>query len=336
MTLHFTALRRARRAALLLAVLGGAAPAWGATTCTASSPNLSFGNVVMNVGPVDTAATVTVQCNTFGLSLLATARVRMCLRIGNGSGGVSGGDRLMKNTHGDALRFHIYRDAARSQIWGADTANEVKRDLEYSVPVLGGSGSTTATMYGRVPAQAGLAEGAHSSNFSGADAVVLYRYAEQLLGTPAYPASCTSGGDGGGSISFPFTATANVPSTCTITNVAPLQFGSVSGLIQANVDQSTTLNFTCTGRTAWQVSLDNGLHASGQTRRMQMGTSHVSYELYRDDARTQRWGNTPNTDTAPGTGTGGSQSLTVYGRVPQPQSVTPGAYADTVLVTIHY
>lgn len=335
MTLHFTALRRARSAALLLAVLGGAAPAWGATTCTASSPNLSFGNVVMN-GQKDTMATVTVQCNTFGLSLLATAQVRMCLRIGNGSGGVSGGDRLMKNTHGDALRFQIYSDAARSQIWGEDTANEVKLDLQYNVPVLGGSGSTTATMYGRIPAQAGLAEGAHSSNFSGADAVVLYRYAEQLLGTPAYPASCTSGGGGGDSINFPFTATANVPSACTITNVDPLHFGSVSGLIQANIDQSTTLNFTCTGRTAWQVSLDNGLHASGQTRRMQMGTSHVSYELYRDDARTLRWGSTLNADTATGTGTGSAQSLTVYGRVPQPQSVTPGTYTDTVIVTIHY
>lgn len=335
MTLPATALRRARRTALLLALTGLAGAAWGVTTCTAVANSLSFGDVVMN-GQKDTTATVTVECNTVGLSLLATARVRMCLRIGDGSGGVGGNDRLMKNSFNDPLTFQIYSDAARSQIWGANTTNDVERDLQYSVPVLGGSGSTTATMYGRIPAQAGLAEGAHSSNFSGADAVVLYRYAEQLLGTPAYPASCTSGGGGGDSINFPFTATANVPSACTITNVDPLHFGSVSGLIQANIDQSTTLNFTCTGRTAWQVSLDNGLHASGQTRRMQMGTSHVSYELYRDDARTQRWGNTPNTDTAPGTGTGSSQSLTVYGRVPQPQSVTPGTYTDTVIVTIHY
>lgn len=335
MTLPATALRRARRTALLMALTGLGGPAWGITTCTASANTLSFGDVVMN-GQKDTMATVTVQCNTFGLSLLATARVRMCLLIGNGSGGVSGGDRLMKNTHGDALRFQIYSDAARSQIWGEDTANEVKLDLQYSVPVLGGSGSTTATMYGRIPVQSGLAKGAHSSNFSGADAVVLYRYAEQLLGTPADPASCTSGGDGGDSINFPFTATANVPAACTITSVGTLDFGSVAGLIQADVDQSTTLNFICTGRTPWQVSLDNGQHASGSTRRMRMGTLHVSYELYRDAARTLRWGSTLNADTATGTGTGSAQSLTVYGRVPQPQSVTPGTYTDTVIVTIHY
>lgn len=334
MTLPATALRRARRTALLLALTGLAGAAWGVTTCTAVANSLSFGDVVMN-GQKDTTATVTVECNTVGLSLLATARVRMCLRIGNGSGGVGGNDRLMKNSFNDPLTFQIYSDAARSQIWGANTTNDVERDLQYSVPVLGGSGSITATMYGRIPVQSGLAEGAHSSNFDG-HAVVEYRYAEQLLGTPSWPDSCTPGDNGGGTINFPFTATANVPAACTITSVGTLDFGSVAGLIQADVDQSTTLNFICTGRTPWQVSLDNGQHASGSTRRMRMGTLHVSYELYRDAARTLRWGSTLNADTATGTGTGSAQSLTVYGRVPQPQSVTPGTYTDTVIVTIHY
>lgn len=335
MTLPATALRRARRTALLMALTGLGGPAWGITTCTASANTLSFGDVVMN-GQKDTTATITVHCTTtLSLGLSGRVYVLMCLRIGDGSGGVSGSNRLMKNSFSDPLTFQIYRDPAHSHTWG-DATEYVDLSLTYNAALLvGGSGETSATMYGRIPAQTGLAEGTHSSSFAGTDAQIDYRFRDPLLIGPD-PTSCTSGGNGGGSIHFPFTATANVPAACTITSVGTLDFGSVAGLIQADVDQSTTLNFICTGRTPWQVSLDNGQHASGSTRRMRMGTLHVSYELYRDAARTLRWGSTLNADTATGTGTGSAQSLTVYGRVPQPQSVTPGTYTDTVIVTIHY
>jgi len=65
-------------------------------------------------------------------------------------------------------------------------------------------------------------------------------------------------------------------------------------------------------------------------------SNYVQYELYSDSARSQRWGNTLDIDTVNNTGTGSSQSLTVYGRVPAPQSVPSGDYSDTVTVTITY
>lgn len=70
------------------------------------------------------------------------------------------------------------------------------------------------------------------------------------------------------------------------------------------------------------------------------GADFVGYELYRDSGRTQRWGN----DTAGGSntvnGSGASQTnptvLTVYGRVPAQGASEPGAYSDTVTVTLTY
>ncbi|KAB8192930.1 protein U [Lysobacter maris] len=334
--------RRTVAAIVCLALLAWLPSAPAATTCTASSTALSFGST-SGAGNVDSTATVTVECSTSGLSLLATARVRMCLNIGAGvNGGGSTAPRRMTNAFGDPMQFQIYSDPARTQIWGdsliAATPTPVPIDLEYSVPVLGGSGSASATMQARIPVQASLAAGAFSNPFSGIHTRLEYRYAEQLLGTPPYPASCTSGGNGGGTASFPFTATATVPDNCTIGSATTLDFGTVGGAVATDVEQTSTITMTCTQRTAWDVALDDGQNASGGVRRMRLGASadYLDYELYRDAARTQRWGATPGTDTEVGTGTGSAQALTVHGRVPAPQSVPAGAYGDVITVTVSY
>ena len=60
------------------------------------------------------------------------------------------------------------------------------------------------------------------------------------------------------------------------------------------------------------------------------------YELYRNSARTQRWGNTLNTDTVVGSGNGANQNLTVFGRVPNQSTPSAGTYNDTITVTVTY
>ncbi len=332
----------------LLALLAAAAlcapAAWAATTCSASSPTaLAFGTV-STTGSTDTSVTFDVTCNTFGLAVLANAKVRMCLNITDGaSGGGNVAPRRMLNGFSDPLQFQLYTDAARSQVWGATglsgAPNPAQLDFDYSVPVLGGSQTLSITLYGRVPAQTFTA-GSYANAFTGAYTSIDFRYAETLLGTATYPPSCTSGGDGGDSFgnAFPFTATADVPAECRAYAVSDLAFGTIPGLISANVDQDTTFSMTCTGRTAWNVGLDDGLNASGSVRRMRLGagSDHVAYELYTTGARTVRWGNTIGTDTVTGTGTGSAQSLVVHGRIPAPQSVPAGSYSDTVTVTITY
>ncbi|MGO1069825.1 Csu type fimbrial protein [Lysobacter sp. CA199] len=328
--------------ALLSCLLWFAAPARAATSCTASMTNLNFPATTGAIS--DATATLTVTCSTGALSLLARAKVNMCVSIFSGTdGGGTLAPRRMINGFNDPLQMQLYSDAARSAIWGArgnaTVPNFVPLQFDYAVPLLGGSQTLTATLYGRIPAQTALNAGTYVNRFTaGPDTLIEFRYAEALLGSPPMPASCLSGGSAGTASSFPFTVNGSVPNTCTLTPkpVPDLAFGNVPGLIASNVDRTTAIGLTCTGHTAWQIGLNNGLYASGTIRRMRnAGGQFVPYELYRDSNHIQRWGNTVGTDTQGGTGTGTAQSQTVYGRV-TPQTATVGSYSDTITVTVTY
>lgn len=309
-----------------------------ATTCTATSPTLAFGTVSPS-GNTDVQANFSVTCNTFGLSLLARARVTMCLSIGTGvQGPGQANPRIMRNAQGDPLAFQIFQDPARSVIWGSRTQSAIPTPViarfDYAVPLLGGSQTRNFTLYGRIPAQASAA-GGFTADFRGVHTLIEFQYNEALLGTPSYPASCISGGTAGQSTAFPFTATATIANRCTIDGATTLDFGTVPGLLRNDRDQTSAITLTCTGRTPWAMSLGNGQNATGVQRRMRRGTtaSYVNYQLYRDPQRSQRWGGTGNVT---GTGTGTAQSVTVYGRVPGAQVAPPGQYRDVVTVTVTY
>jgi len=329
-------------ALLALAVALAPAPATAATTCTAVTTALDFGNVSASAA-TDSSAQITVTCQTGALSILGTIYVRMCLNIGEGAqgGGLGIAPRRMLNPLNDSLGFQLYRDSARSLIWGSalNASTPLQVDLTYSSLLTGGSGSASYTIYGRVPLQSGIATGLYQNSFSGAFTNLQYRYDEPLIGTPAsMPASCTNGGTGGATaVQFPFVSSANAAPLCTIASIADLDFGSHSGLIDTALNYTTALSMNCRRRTAWQVSLDNGQYASGSIRRMRNAAGqYLRYELYRDAARSQRWGSTLNSDTQTGTGTGSTQSLTLYGQVPAAQTPPPGSYSDVVKVTVTY
>lgn len=319
-----------------------ARPASATTTCTGTMTTLNFPATSGSIS--DATATLSITCSTFGLSLLANAKVNMCVSIFSGTdGGGTLNPRRLINTFNDPMNMQLYTDAARSAIWGArgnaTVPNPLLLQFSYAVPVLGGSQTINTTLYGRIPAQTGLNAGTYVNHFTaGADTLIEFRYAEQLLGTPPMPASCTSGGSAGTSSQFPFTVNGSVPDSCTLTPkpVPNLAFGSVPGPITSNVDQTTSIGLVCSGRTAWQIGLNNGLYASGTTRRMRNGAGQfVVYELYRNSPRTLRWGNSLGTDTLAGTGLGTAQSLPVYGRVGV-QAPAIGSYSDTITVTVTY
>lgn len=128
-----------------------------------------------------------------------------------------------------------------------------------------------------------------------------------------------------------------IQNACNVATTAPttLDFGTAGPLV-ANVDQQATITVTCTTGAIYNVGLDGGGGGNINTRRMINGTNTVGYQLYQNAGRTTVWGNTPGTDTVPGTGNGTSQTLTVYGRVP-PQTTPPAAtYNDNVTVTVNY
>jgi spore coat protein U-like protein len=136
-----------------------------------------------------------------------------------------------------------------------------------------------------------------------------------------------------------FTVTLTLQNDCQIAANA-LNFGT-SGVIAANIDQTTTLTVTCTNGAPYNVGLDAG-SVSGSTvaaRLLQSpatGTPTVGFQLYRDSARSLVWGQTVGTDTLGGTGTGAAQTLTVYGRVAPQNTPAAGTYSSTVTTTITF
>lgn len=129
----------------------------------------------------------------------------------------------------------------------------------------------------------------------------------------------------------------NLVNDCSIT-ANDLDFGS-HGVLTTNLDQSTTLGISCTSGTAYAVGLDAG-SASGSSVASRFLTgpasSTVIFQLFRDTARAQIWGNTLATDTVSGTGNGTAQTIPVYGRVPPQSTPAAGAYTSTVTATITF
>ncbi|WP_223494649.1 Csu type fimbrial protein [Stenotrophomonas indicatrix] len=336
---------------LLLAGLIASAPTRAAATCTATADALlPFGNVSSGAaGATPGTLNITVNCSTAALSLVATTGIRVCIGLGNGTGGTSTSPwRTMVNGSSDPLNFQIYNVANYSEVTGLaprGTPPAQELTMTYNVPLIGGSGSRTTQLFAQIPANQVLASGNYSSTFTGANVVLTWAWNEVLLGTATVPATCNGGATGTNTASsaFTFNATATVLPQCGSYLTTTMDFGNVTGGIPANIDQTATLTLTCLKRTAYQVGLNNGQNnpALTTTRRMRTtigGNSYyLTYELYRDAARSQRWGNTLTVDTFSGVGTGSAQTQNIFGRVPPVAGQPPaGTYNDLVQVTITY
>jgi spore coat protein U-like protein len=148
-----------------------------------------------------------------------------------------------------------------------------------------------------------------------------------LLGSQARAATTTS----------TFTVQMTITASCIINTASNLNFGT-SGVIAANIDQTSTLQVQCTNTTPYNIGLDvgTGSGATVASRKMTNGANTIAYSLYSDAGRTSLWGPTIGTNTVAGTGNGASQSYTVYGRVPPQTTPAAALYTDTITVTVTY
>jgi len=337
----FTRRTRAYAACLIaLACCMVPATVQAATTCSTSMTNVTFGSSDPFTGWSDVTATINYSCQTSGLSLLASAAVRMCFNIDDGSSGTGTIFPRRMTSGGNSLSFNLYRDASYSLVWGTvDNGQQVEIILQYSVPLLGGSGSGSLTVYGRIPSnQLTTVPGSYQNDFNLLDAYMRFQANEVLLGTASPPSSCLSGGVDSGVSFFPFSVTANVEATCNPSfAVQDMDFGT-QGLLNTAVDITATVAPQCTNTTPYQIGLDDGLHATGIQRRMQNAVTgrYVTYGLYQDVGRSLRWGNTLGADTVSTTGTGNPQPRAIYGRVAAQSTPPSGTYSDTITVTITY
>lgn len=136
------------------------------------------------------------------------------------------------------------------------------------------------------------------------------------------------------------------------TNRTPLQtlgtidFGTVSRLDRDVKTKSSvgagTIVMTCTPGTQFRVDINDGSNTSGvliwySGRQLKHAASGnvLKYDLYRDNAYSQRWG--AGGEGVQMTATAGSIELPVYAKL---QSMTtqpaPGIYTDDLIVTVYY
>jgi len=294
-------------------------------TCSATMTNVVFGTVNPLSSQTDANATLNYSCTNSSNS--ATRYATVCFSIGDGAqGGGNANPRRMQDGSGNPLYFQLWQNASRTTVWGSsffgvNTPVDVDLTIARRATVTG-----SATMYGRVVnGQTTAVPGAYQDQFTGNHTAVTIN---ESGSSP--PGSCST------SIlsQFPFTVTATVGSQCAV-SASTLDFGTV-GLLTANTDNTSALTVQCASGVAYQVGLDNGQHATGTTRRLQGPGGFVTYELYRNTGRTQRWGTTLNSDTVAGNGNGSNQALTVFGRVPGQTTPSAGTYNDTITVTVTY
>ncbi len=303
-----------------------------AQTCTGNASNLNFGSISPVAGmTASVSSTITISCSGFPLAL----PVRACVNLGTGSGGTTYAPRVALNG-ASGLQYNLYVDSAAATVWGSRRATSygpVSIDIPLTSTGGTASGSATLPVYGRVPAsQTTLVAGTYVSTFSGA-AQSEFDYQQYLLLAPSCSTLSTP------AATIPFTVSANVINDCALTATS-INFGA-AGVLSTTLTATGTLTVACTNSDAYSIALSAGT-GSGATvadRRMTRGggTDQVHYQLYQNASYSTAWGDgTAGTSVTAGTGTGSSQSLTVYARV-QPQT-TPkaGTYIDTIIATITY
>jgi spore coat protein U-like protein len=321
-------------AAMLLLVLAGLAAPGRASAqgCYMSATgSFSFG-VVSPDAQTDTQNNIPYTCQSNG----SPTYFRVCMFIAEGSPLAGINPRRMTNYNGAQMEYELYSDAARSQIIGPPPAGAGFPVVSLPVLVTGGyvQATNNVPIYGRVPAGQNLpATNAFQTQLGGS---ALY----WSWSNSGYPANCMTAGSGGGNgnTTFYTSAGATVSNACRITLASDLDFGSVGSLF-SNSDQTATITVRCPSGTNWRLGIGNGTNANGTVRRMRSAANnYITYELYRNAARSQRWGNTLGSDTSNGTGAGETNpvSQTVYGRVPAQATAPTGAYSDSVTITLTY
>ena len=310
--------------------------------CSVNITDVNFGVIADTKQSIiqDTQATVSFQC-VFPAGLLLS-NVRFCVNIGDGSVenyfSKPGGFRKADAGENRKLTYDLYTNAGRSTVWGSNYHNiggagpyEHVMNTGLINILLGGTVNSTATLYARAFVDKKLKGGVYTSNFSGGEVVVDYGNGNSLT-------NCNSVPLGAQQTSATFNVAAIISNSCLV-SATPLDFGSLSAL-NAPRDATSNVVVQCQAGQEYEVTLSegDGRGATESNRRMTRigGNDVVNYQLYRNAARTQNWGNTPGSNSVDGTGTGFPEILPVYGRIP-PQATPPtGDYQDTIVVEISF
>lgn len=131
-----------------------------------------------------------------------------------------------------------------------------------------------------------------------------------------------------------------IQSSCAVTAGAGSDIDfSTQPSTATNLAGTSNISVTCSNTTPYNVGLlptAAGGTANG-TGNLISGTTadQVPYKLWTDLAHSNAWGNTVGSNTLAGIGNGSAQTIPVYATIAS-ANFAPGAYADTVTVTVTY
>jgi spore coat protein U-like protein len=280
-------------------------------------PPIAFGSLdVLPGAAVDSTSTITVVCS--GGSFQGQ---RICISLDAGSAN-DGTSRQLIGPAGAKSRFDLYKNSARTQLWGSWVTGYNNGGLEIDVAR---DSTTPVTVYARfLGAQQGALPGTYSSSFN-ANPHIRYGNKSQ---TPCPVGNRTA--------TASTSATATIISNCNV-SATSLNFG-ITSVLASNIDATGTLTIQCSAALPYTVSLSGGNSGASDAtqRKMSFGAQQVTYGLYRDSARTLPWGATAGVNTASGNGSGIAQNLTVFGRIAPQVTPQPGSYSDAIVATVAY
>lgn len=120
----------------------------------------------------------------------------------------------------------------------------------------------------------------------------------------------------------------------------PLTFDA-SVIVGTNpIDATATITVKCTPDTDFDIDIDTGLYANGNSANRRMFSastnSYVSYDVYRDSPRNNVWGRGKTRNVAGNSGTGSPIDFVLYGRVQNTGKIAAGDYLDTLVVTLNF
>ena len=119
-----------------------------AVSCTVTPSSVVFGNYdPNNSGPNDTSGSITVSCRSLVLSITP-----FTVTLSSGSSGNVAARAMMNGS--SPLQYQLYSDAARSMVAGDGTGGSsvMSGTITNLAGILLGTGSTTTSVYGRIPA----------------------------------------------------------------------------------------------------------------------------------------------------------------------------------------
>lgn len=312
---------------VLVLLLGGFVMPAFAQQCNNGSLDVTLGTG-SRTSNIDGISTLSYTCQANANPTYYT----LCLFIGEGTAPATGlAPRRLTDYNNHFLDYNLYSNAARTNIIGPPPTGGSYAVYTWNVLVPGSWQQITPTLpiYTRLSA---IPSATPAANYQAQLSNNKIQYSWSNTG---YPSSCLTGNSGISTLYIGVTASA--PSGCTmdITSVSTLDFGTVQTL-NSDVTSSSAIELNCPSNTQWQLGLSNGLNNTGATRRMKKDNAYITYDLYKDSSRTQRWGNTLNADTYTGTGGNGVISVPVYGKVPAQATPPAGAYSDIITVTLTY